>query len=175
MLGYGPLCFNLGHYASIWAILLRFGPYFLDLGYLAEFGSENRVFRLDLGHFARLWAIMLGFGPFCLDLGILLRFGSYCLDLGYLAEFGSEMMDLRPELVFWAAAPKGTKSCRSQGDFCSSVHSFVCLFVHSSSPDLASQTSNPASQVSNQVFLAPNPASQASNQPLKPQISPLRL
>ena len=25
----------------------------------------------------------------------------------------------------WAAAPKGTKSCRSQGDFCSSVCPFV--------------------------------------------------
>ena len=27
---------------------------------------------------------------------------------------------------FWAAAPKGTKSCRTQGTF---VHSFVCPFV----------------------------------------------
>ena len=30
-------------------------------------------------------------------------------------------------LTFWAAAPKGMKSCRTQGDFRSSV----CLFVHS--------------------------------------------
>ena len=35
---------------------------------------------------------------------------------------------------FWAAAPKGTKSCRTQGDFCSSVCSFVHLFVCSSPP-----------------------------------------
>ena len=26
---------------------------------------------------------------------------------------------------FWAAAPKGTKSCRTKGDFCSSVRSLV--------------------------------------------------
>ena len=31
---------DLDHFAWIWAILLRFGPYHLDLGYLAEFGSE---------------------------------------------------------------------------------------------------------------------------------------
>ena len=31
---------NLGYDAWIWAILLRFGPYCLDLGYLAAFGSE---------------------------------------------------------------------------------------------------------------------------------------
>ena len=29
------------HYAWNWAILLRFGPYCLDLGYLAELGSEK--------------------------------------------------------------------------------------------------------------------------------------
>ena len=33
---------------------------------------------------------------------------------------------------FWAAAPKGTKSCRTQGDFCSSVRSFVRSSVRSS-------------------------------------------
>ena len=33
---------------------------------------------------------------------------------------------------FWAAAPKGTKSCRTQGDFRSFVRSFVRLFIHSS-------------------------------------------
>ena len=32
---------DLGHYAGIWAILLRFGPYCLDLGYSIEFGSEK--------------------------------------------------------------------------------------------------------------------------------------
>ena len=31
---------------------------------------------------------------------------------------------------FWAAAPKGTKSSRTQGDFPSFVHLSVCLFVH---------------------------------------------
>ena len=30
---------------------------------------------------------------------------------------------------FWAAAPKGTKSCRTQGDFRSSFRSSVCPFV----------------------------------------------
>ena len=54
--GFGPLCLGLGDYAWIWAILLRFGSYCdyawiwaillkfgsycLDLGYLAELGSE---------------------------------------------------------------------------------------------------------------------------------------
>ena len=61
---------ELGFSGKIWAILLEFGPFYLDLG-----------------HFAWIWAILLRFGP-------------YCLDLGYLAEFGSEMMDLRPELGF---------------------------------------------------------------------------
>ena len=31
--------------------------------------------------------------------------------------------------VFWAAAPKETKSCRTQGDFCSFVYSFAHSFV----------------------------------------------
>ena len=31
--------------------------------------------------------------------------------------------------AFWAAAPKGTKSCRTQGDFCWSVCPFVCWSV----------------------------------------------
>ena len=35
-----PFSLNLGHYALIWAILLWFGPYCLDLSYLAEFRSE---------------------------------------------------------------------------------------------------------------------------------------
>ena len=30
---------------------------------------------------------------------------------------------------FWATAPKGTKSCRTQGDFHSCVHQFVSLLV----------------------------------------------
>ena len=42
---------------------------------------------------------------------------------------------------FWAAAPKGTKSCRTQGDFRSSVRSFVRPFVRSSvCPDFFSKT-----------------------------------
>ena len=32
---------------------------------------------------------------------------------------------------FWAAAPKGTKSWRTQGDFCSSIRSFVRASPHS--------------------------------------------
>ena len=35
---------------------------------------------------------------------------------------------------FWAAAPKGMKSCRTQGDFCSFVCPFVCSFVRASPP-----------------------------------------
>ena len=31
---------DLGHFAWIWVILSKFGPYCLDLGYLAELGSE---------------------------------------------------------------------------------------------------------------------------------------
>ena len=53
--------------------------------------------------------------------------------------------------AFWAVAPKGTKFCRTQGDFCSSV----CLFV---SPPRPSQTWNLPSQ-------AWNLSSPAFNQP----------
>ena len=42
------ICLNLGHFAWIWAILLRFGLYRLDLGYLAEFGSEMMDLRPEL-------------------------------------------------------------------------------------------------------------------------------
>ena len=34
---------DLDHYAWIWAILLKFGPYCLDLGNLVEFGSEKAL------------------------------------------------------------------------------------------------------------------------------------
>ena len=68
---------DLSHFAWIWAILLRFGLYCLDLGYLAEFGSEMMDLRSELGFSVKIWAILL-------------RFGLYCLDLGYLAKFGSE-------------------------------------------------------------------------------------
>ena len=36
LLGFGPFCLDLGHYAWIWTILLRFGPYCSDLGCLAK-------------------------------------------------------------------------------------------------------------------------------------------
>jgi len=81
----------------------------------------------------------------------------------------SALSDLK--LAFWAAVPKGTKSCRTQGDF--------RLFVP---PSQASQASSQASVISNQASLASNPAFQASNlaseapyQPLRAQISPLTL
>ena len=65
--------------------------------------------------------------------------------------------------AFWAAALKGTKSCRTQGDFCLSVR----LFVRLSPLPQAPQASNLAPQASKW-------ASQARNQPCKPQISLLR-
>ena len=37
----------------------------------------------------------------------------------------------KPDFRFWAAAPKGTKSCRTQGTF---VRSFVRLSIRSSPP-----------------------------------------
>ena len=37
-------------------------------------------------------------------------------------ELRAEGANLKPEKVFWAAAPKGTKSCRTQGE---SVHPSV--------------------------------------------------
>ena len=41
-----------------------------------------------------------------------------------------EIYPLRPEIyLFWAAAPKGTKPCRTQGDFCSSIYLSVRPFV----------------------------------------------
>ena len=64
--------------------------------------------------------------------------------------------------AFWAATPKGTKSCRTQGDFSSSVRLLLCSSVHSS-PHQACQASHPASQASNLVSQASNLASQFSN------------
>ena len=66
---------------------------------------------------------------------------------------------------FWAAVPKGTKSCRTQGDFRSSVRSFVHPFVYQApqASNLASQASNSASQASNLASQSSNPASLASN------------
>ena len=63
---------------------------------------------------------------------------------------------------FWAVAPKGTKSCRTQGDFCSSVRLFVHPPIHQAS-NPASQASNPASQALKLASQASNLASQASN------------
>ena len=64
---------------------------------------------------------------------------------------------------FWAAAPKGTMSCRTQG-------TFVCAFLRpppslgsSEASNPASEASNPASQVSNPASQASNPASRVSN------------
>ena len=44
--GFGPFWLDLGHFAWIWAIMLRFEPYCLDLGYL---GSEMMDLRQELG------------------------------------------------------------------------------------------------------------------------------
>ena len=67
--------------------------------------------------------------------------------------------------LFWVASPKGTKSCREQGDFCLSVRLSICLFVRLFVPPLASnwafQVSNQTSQVSKQASLASNWASQS--------------
>ena len=67
-------------------------------------------------------------------------------------------------IAFWAAAPKGTMSCQTQGAFLSlSVFLPVYLFVHKFVLPFKPQVSlasNQASQYSNQV-------SQASNQPSK--------
>ena len=68
---------------------------------------------------------------------------------------------------FGAAVPKGTKSSRTQGDFCLSVHpsvrSSVSPPLHQTpqASNLASQAANPASQVSNPASQASNLASQA--------------
>ena len=60
-----------------------------------------------------------------------------CLDLGLEAEILTSRLgfwphdgDLSLKAGFWAAAPKGTKSCRTQGDFLSFVRSSVrvCRF-----------------------------------------------
>merc|ERR1712105_406691 len=64
---------------------------------------------------------------------------------------------------FWTAAPRGTKSCRTQGTFvhpfvCSFVHSFIRLFVR-----LFVQLF-----VCSFVLLSPPPG------PLRPEICPLR-
>ena len=80
-------------------------------------------------------------------------------------------------VAFWAAALKGTKSCRTQGDFRLSIRLFVRSFVPprpsyqglqasnlaSETSNLASQASNSASQASDRASQALNLASQASN------------
>ena len=70
----------------------------------------------------------------------LLRDGTHVPTLDYTEGFMSR--------GFWAAAPKGTKSCRTQGDFHSSVRPFIC-------------PSPPLHQASNQASQASSPASQA--------------
>ena len=61
---------------------------------------------------------------------------------------------------FWAAAPKGMKSCRTQGGL-----SFVCSFVSS----FVRPSVRPPSQAQNQPSQAQNQSSQAQNQPFQLQ------
>ena len=72
--------------------------------------------------------------------------------------------------TFWAAAPKGTKSCRTQGDFRSSVHPSVCLSVRPSvRPPLIRPLRPQIWLLRPQIWpLRPE------IQPLRPQIQPLR-
>ena len=63
-------------------------------------------------------------------------------------------------ITFWAAAPKGMKSCRTQGE---SVHLYVCLYVHlyirPSPPQLATGRPNLAPRTIQTAFWSPQPAS----------------
>ena len=71
-----------------------------------------------------------------------------------------------PIFPSWVAAPKGTKSCRTQGDFRSFVRLFVCLFVR---PPLTRPLRPQIWPLRPQIWpLRPQ------IQPLRPQIRPLR-
>ena len=81
-------------------------------------------------------------------------------------------------ICFWAAAPKGTKSCRTQGDFCSSFRPFVRPFVPprpSQAWNLPSQAWNLPSQAWNLPSQALNLPSQAWNLPFQTWNLPVRL
>ena len=63
-----------------------------------------------------------------------------------MAQNGAWMTIKDQSWRFWAAILKGTRACRTQGDFRLSIFSLVCssihLFIHSRPPQLASQTGN---------------------------------
>ena len=57
--------------------------------------------------------------------GAVLLLNLLCLSVGLSVDQSITLYFLAFMSGFWAAAPKGTKSCRTQGDFRSSIHPSV--------------------------------------------------
>ena len=121
----------------------------------------NHIHNLQLCEPAKkIWLIWLN--NFFSKLSFFVRFG-YFFDL-YGARFGCKGLTF---CSFWAAAPKGTKSCRTQGDFRSCVRSCVRSSIRPFVPPRPSQPWNLPSQAWNLPSQAWNLPSQALNLPSK--------